>query len=37
MKDLEDANEKLVSKDENLRSIVMINCGGGIMISNLFT
>ncbi|KAI8646057.1 CDC45 family [Parasitella parasitica] len=36
-KDLEEANEKLVSKDENLRSIVMINCGGGIMIGNLFT
>ncbi|KAI7902091.1 CDC45 family [Cokeromyces recurvatus] len=36
-KDLEDANEKLISKDENLRSIVMINCGGSELIANLFT
>ncbi|KAI9469765.1 MAG: DNA replication pre-initiation complex subunit Cdc45 [Benjaminiella poitrasii] len=36
-KDLEDANEKLVSKDENLRSIVMINCGGSEMIASIFT
>ncbi|CAO3644119.1 unnamed protein product [Mucor hiemalis] len=36
-KDLITANEKLVTKDEDLRSIVMINCGGLGNITQCFT
>ncbi|KAI8092402.1 DNA replication pre-initiation complex subunit Cdc45 [Gilbertella persicaria] len=35
--DLVDANIKLIQKDQELRSIVMINCGGMESISSLFT
>ncbi|OBZ82830.1 Cell division control protein 45, partial [Choanephora cucurbitarum] len=34
--DLVDANTKLIEKDQDLRSIVMINCGAMESISNLF-
>ncbi|KAI7868943.1 CDC45 family [Spinellus fusiger] len=35
-KDLENANEKLIKRDSDLRSIVMINCGGAIELNEFF-
>ncbi|KAL0081475.1 DNA replication pre-initiation complex subunit Cdc45 [Phycomyces blakesleeanus] len=35
-RDLEIANDKLVKRDNDLRSIVMINCGGSVELSHFF-